>query len=312
MMRSIEAHRAAIGRFSRKAKSYSLSSALKKNEVVDVICFIFLVTLWLTTLYTLVLTTMHQYLHYITFFLMVTLMYSYSLWILRKTSDRLCLTVEIMARNELMRAPSPSLGIKDFPLTPCNYLDTFVVDGRFKYLDTSVLDDGNWEPQKITIDSTKLMIYVKNYVQLSLIYTCNIIICSSSVYIGIDILSRMNNSYCGLHDLESYSVSFLKLSQLLLAGDVESNPGPVNNNDETPKRRGRPQKKGAKKLPNFMKPKKLDFTSVVIDNQVTTQPEMTQVNSGINNLPTTSDPSVMELDIEEIPSIITLMLMFLQ
>jgi hypothetical protein len=51
----------------------------------------------------------------------------------------------------------------------------------------------------------------------------------------------MNVAYCGLHDLESYNVSFLKLSQLLLAGDVESNPGPVNYT-ETPKRTGRPKK----------------------------------------------------------------------
>ena len=138
-MVSIEAHRAAIGRFSRKTKSYSLSSALKKNECIDIVLLLFLVTLWLITLYGLVLTTMHQCFHYINFFLMITLMYSYSLWILKKTSDFLCITVEkISRRNELMRVPIPSKGIKDFPLTPCNYLDTYVLDGRSKYLDTSV------------------------------------------------------------------------------------------------------------------------------------------------------------------------------
>ena len=109
-MISIEAHRAAIGRFSRKAMSYSLSSTLKKSEVVDVVLFMFLVTLWLVTLYGLVVTTMHQYFHYINFFLMITLMYSYSLWILKKTLDFLCITVEKMSkRNELMRVPSPSI-----------------------------------------------------------------------------------------------------------------------------------------------------------------------------------------------------------
>ena len=40
-MISIEAHRAAIGRFSRKAKFYSLSSALKKNECIEVTLFTF-------------------------------------------------------------------------------------------------------------------------------------------------------------------------------------------------------------------------------------------------------------------------------
>ena len=144
-MTSIEAHRAAIGRFSRKAKSYSLSSTSKKNEFVDFLLFLFLVTLWLMTLYGLVLTIMHHYFDYITFFVMVTLVYLYSLFIVKKTSDNLCATVEIMGRrNELMRAPSPSKGIKDFSLTPCNYLDTFVFDGRCKYLDASVLDNGYW------------------------------------------------------------------------------------------------------------------------------------------------------------------------
>ena len=141
-MTSIEAHRAAIGRFSRKAKSYSLSSALKKNQFVDVVLFLFLVTLWLITLYGLVLTIMHQYFHYITFILMVALIYSYSIWILKQTSDLLSATMENMAKSELMRAPSPSKGIKDFSLTPCNYLDTYVLDGRCKYLDASALDDG--------------------------------------------------------------------------------------------------------------------------------------------------------------------------
>ena len=109
IMISIEAHRAAIGRFSRK-KSYSLSSAMKKNECIDIVLLLFLVTLWLITLYGLVLTTMHQYFHYINFFLMITLMYSYSLWILKKTLDFLCITVEKMSkRNELMRVPSPSI-----------------------------------------------------------------------------------------------------------------------------------------------------------------------------------------------------------
>merc|ERR1712116_126302 len=63
---------------------------------------------------------------------------------------------------------------------------------------------------------------------------------------------------------ESYSVSFLKLSQLLLAGDVESNPGPVNYT-ETPKGKGRPKKK-FNKASNFGKPRVLNFDSIVTDN----------------------------------------------
>ena len=58
-----------------------------------------------------------------------------------------------------------------------------------------------------------------------------------------------------ISDIDSYSVSFLKLGQLLIDGDVESNPGPVTNNTETPKGRGRPKK--APKVLNFKK--KLNF-----------------------------------------------------
>ena len=88
--------------------------------------------------------------------------------------------------------------------------------------------------------------------------SCNIMIWTSCVYIGIDVISRMKNAKCNstvLHDSGSYNTSFLKLSQLLLAGDVESNPGPVTNNTETPKGRGRPKKAKI----GFAK--KLDFTN---------------------------------------------------
>ena len=51
-----------------------------------------------------------------------------------------------------------------------------------------------------------------------------------------------------------YDVSFLKLLKLLVDGDVESNPGPVNNyGDNTPKK-GRPKKGGFKGTPKKMSP----------------------------------------------------------
>ena len=70
-MISIEAYRAAIGRFSRKAKYSSLSSASKKDQCMDAVLFIFLVTLWLLVLYGLVFTTMYEYNYYMISFLMV-------------------------------------------------------------------------------------------------------------------------------------------------------------------------------------------------------------------------------------------------
>ena len=275
-MISIEAYRAAIGRFSRKAKYSSLSSTSKKDQCVDVLVFIFLVTLWLLVLYGLVLTTMYEYFHYMILFLIVVSIYTYSFWIIMKCSDILSTTHEKMAKRcELMKSPRPSQGTKVFSLVPCNYLDTFLVDGRCKYLDASVLDDGYWEYLPNRPNFRKLMNSIRNCLQMIFCYnTLNIIILCSCLCIGNEILSRMcsNNeilsrmySNSSLHDLESYSVSFLKLSQLLLAGDVESNPGPVNHT-ETPKGKGRP-KKSSKKSFNFGKPKVLDFTSIVNDNR---------------------------------------------
>ena len=59
-------------------------------------------------------------------------------------------------------------------------------------------------------------------------------------------------------DLEIYDVSFLNVSQLLVDGDVESNPGPTDNVDKTPKgkgrRKGTPKKnKGLKGTPNKLR-----------------------------------------------------------
>ena len=64
-------------------------------------------------------------------------------------------------------------------------------------------------------------------------------------------------------DLELYSLNHLKLTQLLIDGDVEANPGPVNHT-ETPKgKRGRPKKNKTFKG----KPRVLNFDSVVTDNR---------------------------------------------
>ena len=265
-MISIEAHRASIGRFSRKVKySSSLSSTLKKNEFVDVALFILLLTILLVALYGLVLITLYKCYPFIDVILMVVSIYSSLFCMIRNTSDILSTTFEKMARqNELMRAPMPSKEIKDFPLIPCSYLNTFVMDGRCKYLDTSVLDDGYWEGLHNRPEYRKLILSLKKRLEVSLCLICTIIIFSSCVCISMDILSRMKNSY-GLHDLELYSVSFLKLSQLLLAGDIESNPGPVNHTKTT--KGGRPKK--GKKTFNFTKSKTPNITSIVANRFLT-------------------------------------------
>ena len=144
-MISIEAHRAAIGGFCRKAKYISLRNESK--EWKDVVILIMLLTFLVLMLYALVITTMFLCYNYIKSILMVTMLYAHSYWILKTSSVILSNFMQKMAkRNELMRNPVPPNGVKVPALIPCNYLDTYVFDGRRKYLDTTfVLDDGSRE-----------------------------------------------------------------------------------------------------------------------------------------------------------------------
>ena len=73
-----------------------------------------------------------------------------------------------------------------------------------------------------------------------------------------------------LEVVESYDASFLKVLKLLIDGDVESNPGPVSTNVETPKGRGRPKK--APRVFKGIKPKRLDFTSSVEHGECSKHP----------------------------------------
>ena len=63
-------------------------------------------------------------------------------------------------------------------------------------------------------------------------------------------------------NLELYNLSFLKLNQLIVDGDVETNPGPVTNRVNNTPIKGRPKKTGFRGTP-----KKLKFEKVVsLDN----------------------------------------------
>ena len=180
---------------------------------------------------------------------------------------------------------SPPKGFKVHPLIPCNYLDTFVFDGRGKYLGTSVLDGGVGETQLNKLKTRKLFtILTKCILDIFCIFCilCDyVIICTSCISIAVNISSKMNIAAYIITTivatLELYSLSHLKLSQLLMVVlmilmvvtidcDVESNLGPVDNKAETPKCKGRP-KKGSRGFKGCIKPKKLDFATVVDTNK---------------------------------------------
>ena len=208
-MISIEAYRAAIGRFSRKSRYISYTGKSEKKEWGDVAFFIFLAYLQVV-LYGLVISTISVYFSYIMLFLTVAVTYGYSYWIVKNGCDLLCITIQkLVKRNELMSKPAPPNGVKVHTLIPCNYLGTYVFDGRCNCLDTTfVLDGGAGETQGIRINNRKLITKFTRGVHNLLCSLCNWIIFSSFMCISLDVISRMNDAYyntglnsTGLHDL---------------------------------------------------------------------------------------------------------------
>ena len=151
---SIESYRAAIGRYSGRAKYISKKSNMQKVPWTDML-ILFLVVLLLVILYATVIALMYSCFYYFMTLCFLTLMYGYSYLILYQGSELMSMSLhKIVKRNELKRKPSLPKGFKVATLIPCNYLDTLVLDGRCKrkciskckcictcnYLDTSVLD----------------------------------------------------------------------------------------------------------------------------------------------------------------------------
>ena len=178
------------------------------------------------------------------------------------------------------------------PLIQCKYADTFV-------LNTSVLDGRDRKSpdveMKFCVENGQIYFLIDEKtcnIDSEMIYNIIVKICSYililacisfwlyvsyTVFMNKSVINSHFNNYIGhenntQNNLELYLLNHLKLAQLLIDGDVESNPGPVTNNIETPKRVGRPMK-GSKGF-NF-KPKKLDFTSGVDNNRPTSSTSTT-------------------------------------
>ena len=265
-MISIEAYRAAIGRFSGKVRCILPANAYKKTEWVDSMLFIVLLTVIQIVLYGSFLATLYVYFAHFMRLFAVIIAYSYSFWTVKHGSDILCASFQKIARrNELMRNPSPPKGIRAGPLIPCNYLDTFMLGGRCKYLDaTFVLDGGERGTQFHKLKQRTLFMKVTKCIQNLFHFLSNVVICCSCISIIAEVSARATNAehvHIAITTLELYSLSHLKLSQLLIDGDVESNPGPVTNNCETPKGRGRP-----KKVAKLFGKRKINFDNVDANN----------------------------------------------
>ena len=295
-MISIEAHRASIGRFSGKAKYLSPTKSCQNLKGIDPALLLFLAMLLEVLLYGLIFMTMIICFSYIAALLMLTVAYGYSFWILKSCSELLSLTLQKVVKNaEVMRDPSRPEGIKVHPLIPCSYLDNIVLHGSCKFLDASALDGRDEETQHTNLNELKqrklLTIVTKGIIML-----CNAIICTMSINIIIELSTRANiveHIHVAIDNLEFYSLSHLKLAQLLIDGDVESNPGPVTSNCETPKGRGRPKK--ASKFGNLTK-RKLNLDNVDANNLYGNQIKL-DTNNLYGNLNFFKKISVVKSDI---------------
>ena len=96
MMVSIEAHRAAIGRFSGKARYLSQANACKKLEWIDTALLLIMIIFLELFFYGLVVTTMIFFYIYIMALLMFIAAYCYSCWIIKECSALVALTVQQM------------------------------------------------------------------------------------------------------------------------------------------------------------------------------------------------------------------------
>ena len=294
-MISIEAHRAAIGRFTGKARVIKQTNTINNVQWIDTALLIFFMILLQIILYSLLVTTTLT---------LIFIPYHIILLLIFTTANNLSNWFRKKSKLQLMRNSSPPKGVKVHALIPSTYLDTFVLDGRCNLDAYFVLDGGTildfvlgGGDGKIRIIAQRLNDKVTNYLNTTkaiLHHLCKMdnfkmskvyaFICLTCLVLFLNYISsddtHSSNSFTNgynkttISDIDSYNVSFLKLAQLLIDGDVESNPGPVTNIVETPKGKGRPKKssKGFKG-----KPKKLDFTSAVTDNRFMKHQETIQI-----------------------------------
>ena len=323
-MISIEAHRAAIGRFYGKAKIQNKSVTMKGADnltlflliitiILSMICYIFSIGIIMYICYD----------HFIPHILQLMILYGSSIYGICMYSNLLVNMFEkTMNEHILMRESSA-----DKTLIQCKYVDTFVLDMsvldmfqkmknehvlmresspliQCKYADTFVLNTSVLDGRDRKSPDVEMKFCVENgqiyflidektcNIDSEMIYNIIVKICSYililacisfwlyvsyTVFMNKSVINSHFNNYIGhenntQNNLELYLLNHLKLAQLLIDGDVESNPGPVTNNIETPKRVGRP-KKGSKGF--NLKPKKLDFTSGVDNNRPTSSTSTT-------------------------------------
>ena len=267
-MISNEAYRSAIGRFYGKMKKTDKPKTSLPSELTSSL-FQMVVLLVLYGLM-IAFSCTECFVYFIMLFILF-MAYGYCLTIFGITMDLVAVSFQKMTiREKMFRKPSLPNGIKAHqPLIHWRYLDTFVLDGRDGKPGIEMILNIDMKNTKIYHSahtvygfSRKLFSKLINpgyrvvliaLISLSLSFMYDFIKTNntSRQFGNLKIHPNHTRNY-----LELYSVHHIKLILLLVDGDIESNPGPVDNNRETPKGRGRP-----KKVKKVFPKRKLDFTN---------------------------------------------------
>ena len=305
-MISIEAHRAAIGRFYGKAKIKNKFQSIDGVDILIIIIFLLIVSLvygaFIGFIY------MSFDLCFYSYFLPLVLTYCSSISIICMYTDILAITFQkTMCREKIIMKPFCFKTMKSIkrPLDTCKYVDTFMLDGRDTiYSDVEakiIVEDGQiyvWfddkngfiKSRKIWDIINKICCYILLLVWILVwLYVTNDVFMNKSV-INHNFKNYKNDTQ---NYLEMYLLNHLKLAQLLIDGDIESHPGPVTNDVVTPKRKGRPPKKG-------FRGRKLDF-----DADMGTTTSATN-STTLTDIPGTSNSSNLDIDYFTITDNITI------
>ena len=246
-MISIEAYRSAIGRFYGKAKKIDKPKACLSSELARFLFKLFLLMiLFLAFAYS-------EFFVYVTMVLVLLMAYGYCLTTCCITMDLLASSFQKAAVREKMFMTSP--------------LQSSIVN-------SAVETNGyNFDSRKIYNLTIKTGYFVLSLgvILFSCKVMCELLNMNKTDVHYDNIVNHVNNA---LDYLQMYSLHHLKLIQLLIDGDVESNPGPVTNNCVTPKGRGRP-----KKVAKGFGKRKLNFDNLDANNLYGNQ-----INLDTNNI----------------------------
>ena len=252
-MVSIEAYRAAIGRHNNRCKHTNKGYLPLFNgyEIYFILIACFLISFLPVALYLMFLT-----------FICITIdLISYRLTKYLQINNR-----DTFLNNLDTQCNNFSKGDYVLDLTSCrlakylqNILQNICRDTFWNNLDTqcnNFLKGDCVHP----VNSKKIWSLTRYLCLVLLLLSC-IAFISHSVPTTVNSEGYLQTSNNMLKNLELYNLSFLKLTQLIVDGDVESNPGPVNNVDNTPTK-GRPMKKGFRGTPKKQKFEKVENVDV--------------------------------------------------